>query len=95
MSAAHANYKYINTINSNEEHITKSGEISYGVSPLVGVNFFITPNLSIGTEMKFIMEGFSSKTTNEYNGQEQNENKSSGFRTQFGPLGFLSFNIHF
>lgn len=95
ISVAHANYKYINTINSNEEYTTKSGEISYGASPLVGVNFFITPNLSIGTEMKFIMEGFSSKTIDEYNGQEQNENKSSGFRTQFGPLGFLSFNIHF
>ncbi len=95
MSVAHANYKYINTINSNEEHTTKSSEISYGMSPLVGVNFFITPNLSIGTEMKFMMEGFSGKTVDEYNGQEQNENKSSGFRTQFGPLGFLSFNIHF
>jgi hypothetical protein len=95
MSIAHANYKYINTVNSNEEHSTKSSEISYGMSPLVGVNFFITPNLSIGTEMKFIMEGFSGKTWDEYNGQEQNENKYSGFRSQLGPLGFLSFNIHF
>jgi hypothetical protein len=95
MSVAHANYKYFNTINSNEEHTTKSGEISYGVSPLVGVNFFITPNLSIGTEMKFMMEGFSGKTIYEYNGEEQDTDKSSGFRTQFGPLGFLSFNIHF
>jgi len=95
LSFAHANYKYINTINSNEEYTTTSREMAYGVSPLVGVNFFITPNLSIGTEMKFITEGFTSKTTDEYNGQEQNENKTNGFRTQFGPLGFLSFNIHF
>jgi hypothetical protein len=65
------------------------------MSPLVGVNFFITPNLSIGTEMKFMMEGFSGKTIYEYNGEEQETDKSNGFRTQFGPLGFLSFNIHF
>jgi len=95
LSFAHANYKSINTVNSNEEYTTKSGEMSYGVSPLIGVNFFITPNLSIGTEMKFITEGFTGKTTDAYNGQEQNENKTSGLRTEFGPLGFLSFNIHF
>ncbi len=95
LSFAHANYKSINTVNSNEEFTTKSGEMSYGVSPLVGVNFFITPNLSIGTEMKFITERFTGKTTDEYNGQEQNVNKTSGLRTAFGPLGYLSFNIHF
>ena len=94
LSAAHTNYSYINTIND-DEHTTRSREISYGLSPLVGVNFFITPNLSIGTEMKFMTEVFTGKTIYEYNGEEQDTDKSSGFRTQFGPLGFLSFNIHF
>jgi hypothetical protein len=94
LSAAHTNYSYINTIND-DEHTTRSREISYGLSPLVGVNFFITPNLSIGTEMKFMTEAFTGKTIYEYNGEEQDTDKSSGFRTQFGPLGFLSFNIHF
>lgn len=94
LSVSHTNYNYSNNI-SNDEHITKSREISYGASPIVGVNFFITPNLSIGTEMKFMTEGFTGKTIYEYNGEEQDTDKSSGFRTQFGPLGFLSFNIHF
>jgi len=94
LSVSHINYNYTNNVN-NDEHITKSREISYGISPLVGVNFFITPNLSIGTEMKFITKAFTGKTIYEYNGEEQDTDKSSGFRTQFGPLGFLSLNIHF
>ena len=76
---------------------TKMNEFALGVNPLVGVNVFITPNLSIGTEVKFTAEYVSGKSestssnSTSYNG----ESKSSGFRTRFGPLGFLSVNIHF
>src|SRR5210317_288061 len=66
-----------------------------GINPLVGVNFFITPALSIGTELKFAAEYTTGKLNTEYidgdpqpplydNNQEQ---KRSGFRTYFGPLG--------
>ena len=76
---------------------TKMNEFALGVNPLVGVNVFITPNLSVGTEVKFTAEyvsGKSESTTSNSNSSNA-ENKSSGFRTRFGPLGFLSINIHF
>lgn len=75
----------------------KINEFSIGINPLVGVNVFVTPNLSIGTEFKFITEYVSGKS--EYittsNNSDSSESKSSGFRTRFGPLGFISVNIHF
>lgn len=76
-------------------------ESTLGISPLVGVNYFITPNLSVGTEVKFTAEYASGKSKDEsFNNNPHtpntyvNEQKSSGFRTYFGPLGFLSLNIH-
>ena len=72
-------------------------ESTLGISPLVGVNYFITPNLSIGTEVKFTAEYASGKSKNENFNSNQyniNEQERSGFRTYFGPLGFLSLNIH-
>lgn len=76
---------------------TKTNEFTIGVNPLVGVNFFITPNLSVGTEMKFIAEYVSGKSKNSSNSSNSvdQESNSSGFRTRFGPLGFLSINLHF
>lgn len=72
-----------------------ANEITMGINPLLGVNVFITPNLSIGTEFKFTTEFVSGKTKEITNDFESDETKSSGFRTRFGPLGFLSVNIHF
>ncbi|MFK5855929.1 MAG: hypothetical protein QM503_07340 [Bacteroidota bacterium] len=80
-------------ISSNE---TKTHESAYGINPLIGVNFFITPHLSIGTEVKFTAEYASGKS--EYTSSSSSssqDSKSSGFRTRFGPLGFLSINLHF
>lgn len=94
LSLLYSAFTYENTVN-NDDHFSKINEIACGINPLVGVNFFITPNLSIGTEVKFTAEGFSGKTIYKYNGQEQDKEKTSGVRTQFGPLGFLSINIHF
>lgn len=72
-------------------------EFTIGINPLVGVNVFITNNLSIGTEFKLIAEYVSGKSKSETTSNYPNidENKSSGFRSRFGPLGFLSVNIHF
>ena len=73
-------------------------EVSIGINPLLGINIFITPHLSIGTEAKLMLEYASGKSksfTNGYDGSHESESKNSGFRTRFGPLGFLSINIHF
>lgn len=76
-------------------------ESTLGISPLVGVNYFITPSLSIGTEVKLTAEYVSGNSKDEsFNNNPNtpnsvvNEHKRSGFRTSFGPLGFLSLNIH-
>jgi hypothetical protein len=77
-------------------------ESAIGINPLVGVNFFITPALSIGTELKFTAEYTTGKLTSEFiDGAPQppvydrnEEQKSNGFRAYFGPLGFISLNIH-
>ena len=97
VSSYFQNYHYTNEYQSNSSEFM-TNEISVGINPLVGINFFITPHLSLGTEAKFMMEYVSgkSKSTNNGNyGQNETETKSSGFRTRFGPLGFLSINIHF
>ncbi len=79
----------------------KSNTFKYGISPLLGVNFFITPHLSVGTEVKLTAMGFSGKSestvsydypNNYYNSYK---NEFSGFQTYFGPLGFLSVNVYF
>ncbi len=80
----------------------KSNFLKYGLSPLLGVNYFITPNLSIGTEVKLSAMGYSGKTESTvnygvypYNNYSESKTDFSGFRTSFGPLGFLSVNIYF
>jgi len=75
---------------------TTLNEFTVGINPLLGANIFITPNLSIGTEVKFTAEYVSGKTKQEFSDFPTNtESESSGIRTHFGPLGFLSINLHF
>lgn len=75
---------------------SKYKEVGLGISPLIGVNCFITPNLSVGTEVKFTAEYISGKSTYSNSHFSSNEDyKNNGFRTYFGPLGFLSINIYF
>ena len=99
VSSNYLNYKYNSENQYNYSLETKNTEFAIGVNPLAGVNFFITPNLSIGTEARFMIEYVSGnyKNTSQQTGQPANtsESKTSGFRTRFGPLGFLSINIHF
>jgi hypothetical protein len=76
-------------------------ENRFGISPLLGVNFFITPALSVGTEVKFIGEYHKATYTDKhysnypYNSTDaEYKDERTGFRMYFGPLGFLSLNIH-
>jgi hypothetical protein len=81
---------------------SKMKVFKYGAAPLVGVNYFLTSNLSIGTEFKINFTGYSGKSTSTYQyGAPPNmtygdsETKLKGFDTYFGPLGYLSVNIYF
>lgn len=86
---------------NNDSGNSKSSTFKYGLSPLLGVNFFITPHLSVGTEAKLTAMGYSGKSelTNVYAGgsssSSSHKNEFSGFQTSFGPLGFLSVNVYF
>ncbi len=103
-SVSHTNYSIESELfGSSVTHTEKStfSESAFGINPLLGINFFISPNFSIGTEVKFTAEYMSGKVhyeetnSNPYTPDyDEEEQKRSGFRTYFGPLGFLSLNIH-
>ena len=73
-----------------------SETLSYGISPLIGVKYFITPALSISTEMRFMID-FREETNSSTgtSGSTTLGTKENGFETRFGPLGQISLNLHF
>ena len=90
---------YLNS--NNDSGNGKSNTFKYGLSPLLGVNFFFTPHLSVGTEVKLTAMGYSGKSefSSVHAGlpyySSSHKNEFSGFKTSFGPLGFLSVNVYF
>lgn len=88
-STYHNNYN----IQTSESNLVKNG---YGASPLLGVKYYIAGPLSVSTEFKFNVEFYNGKTTYENSeSSEVTETKNSGMKTNFGPLGQISVNIHF
>ncbi len=101
-------YNYINTeyVNYNidaiygrdiysESTYTKEG---YGVSPFIGVKYFINPMISISTEMKLLIEKYSSKSESMYDNNgtiSESKNTATGSNFRMGPVGNLSINFHF
>lgn len=94
-SWAISNYN-LNLDDSYQEIINISNVTFLGINPLVGVNYFITPHLSVGTELRFTAEIYTGneKVKNTFNNISY-EHDINGLRTYLGPLGFLSVNIHF
>lgn len=89
--------KSSNVYNS-ETYINESinTNMAFGISPLVGVKYFISPSISFSTELKFFIESFKNESIYKYTGNtSDNKNDTSGMNTKFGPLGQLSINIHF
>jgi hypothetical protein len=65
-----------------------------GLSPLAGMRFFVTENISFGTEIKVSLEGYENISLNRYNDVE-NKTKTTGTTFYMSPLGIISLNIHF
>ena len=74
----------------------------YGINPLFGIKFFITPKLSISTETQFVFEVYYEKLkqsntcdhpTYSYINNKTKDN--DGFSSRFGPIGTLSISYHF
>ncbi|HPE55964.1 MAG TPA: hypothetical protein P5514_04230 [Bacteroidales bacterium] len=74
-----------------------------GLSPLIGFNYFLTPQISLGTEFKINFLTFTAK--DHYHSESSDgignyyysdsETKETGSDINFGPLGYLSLNIYF
>lgn len=87
---------YYNEFNNEQTSESTSVNTGYGVSPLLGVKYFIAGPLSVSTEFKFNVEFVNGKTTFKHSElPTESETKHSGMETSFGPLGQLSVNIHF
>lgn len=72
------------------------GTFSYGVKPFLGFKYFISPQFSISSEYHVLLEAYVSKTKHKNGSSDiEVENKSTGFETNFGPLGQLTFSFHF
>ncbi len=90
--------KTTNIVNDEKQIYNQDNRFaSRGASPLLGVKYFITPALSIGTEIQLCAGFFDSKEkyTDKQNEDNNNETKEDGFYTEFSPLGQISINIHF
>ena len=88
-------FKYINNnYNGYYESETKVNEYSYGIRPLLGLNVFLFENVSIGTEIQYTLKYYTGTEKSTYTGSQDSKSKFDGIKTYFGPLGFLSINIH-
>jgi hypothetical protein len=68
----------------------------FGISPLLGVKYFISSSFSLSTELKFTIESFRGEDIYKNSSYaEENKTEISGIDTKFGPFGQLSINIHF
>ena len=86
-------YTYID--NSSDERTDKSAKVGFGFKPFLGFKYFISQNFSVSSEYHFLGEFYTSESI--HNADEQNETKSknTGFSSQFGPLGQITFSFHF
>lgn len=97
-----ANYSKFNSKNTN----THSSETyiydrtysytGFGISPLLGVKYFISSSFSLSTELKFTIESYRGEDIYKNSSYaEENKTEISGIDTKFGPFGQFSINIHF
>ncbi len=71
---------------------------SLGVSPLFGIQYYITPSLSLSTELRYavsFIKGKNKVRIIETTTPEENAETNTGIKTELGPLGQLSINVHF
>jgi len=67
-----------------------------GVSPFLGIKYFITPAFSLSTELKFFTEFLNGEDVYKFSeNSEDDKKKIHGTDLRVGPLGQISFNFHF
>ncbi|MBE9511642.1 MAG: hypothetical protein IMY71_12260 [Bacteroidetes bacterium] len=75
---------------------------SYGITPLIGVKYFLTPYLSFSTEARFIIENYSSNEEHwyfndhpDYGSDQTVISENKGSLLKIATVGTFSVNIHF
>jgi predicted porin len=76
---------------------SKQDNTSYGIglSPFIGVKYFVSKNISLSTETSFNFMYSSGKDKQTYNGVPSNDSNNQSISTRLSPLGIFSINIHF
>jgi hypothetical protein len=94
-------YESENIIWVGEEYLTEIIEnkstntyIEFGVSPLIGIKYYLLENLSIGVETSYSIGYYKDESKSTYN-EETSKNWTEGIHSRFGPIGILSLNVHF
>ena len=91
------NYDKIESFEANYDDrdvLYEYNKLGYGISPFIGVKYFVSPMVSFSTEFKVYIE----KYEGEYSVTELNNPHNydfDGSNIKFGPLGSISINIHF
>jgi len=87
----------VNNKTSNTENKT-----SYGIAPLIGVKYFLTPYLSFSTEARFLIENYRSNEEQwyfydhpEYGRDQTDTSEHNGSLAKIATVGTFSVNIHF
>lgn len=69
---------------------------AFALSPLFGIEYFVTPKLSISTEIKYVLEAFDASEIYKYSGStSETKYEDSGASNYFGPVGQISINYNF
>lgn len=100
----YSGYDYERETGSSTQNIEVTQQ-GYGLGIVLGAKYYITPMLSVSTEIRPNIEFYNSKRTNTYKDDAvyydelrtvvtSEESETSGMRTNFGPVGNLSINIH-
>lgn len=66
----------------------------FGISPLLGINYFFNENLSLGVETNYMIGKYKNEYENTNDG-ETYKSWNQGINARFGPIGILSLNVHF
>ena len=95
------NDNYIEVKVNFKTRITEN-KTSYGIAPLIGVKYFLTPYLSFSTEARFIIENYRSNEEQwDFNdhpsagNDETYESEHIGSLSKIATVGTFSVNIHF
>ena len=95
------NNNYIE-VKVNEKTSNTNNKNSYGITPLIGVKYFLTPYLSFSTEARFIIENYRSNKEYwyfndhpEYGRDQTDISEHNGSLLKIATVGTFSVNIHF